>query len=165
MVPAVESCTHLRSLGLWSSGTDSWVLVFLFSRVSCSEKSQVGSPWNGTIYQVQWTAHFIRLSIICITRRVSFSPGNRTNRSLFKEHLVRTQISSGSDLSLSADIAGAWIGMLFFDLTIFLMTVYKSISRWKEDKSHRDVTLLRILLVDGEPIKPPSPDVHTPLLP
>ena len=55
--------------------------------------------------------------------------------------------------------------MLFFDLTIFLMTVYKSISRWKEDKSHRDVTLLRILLADGEPIKPPSPDVHTPLLP
>ncbi|KAF5359238.1 hypothetical protein D9756_003156 [Leucocoprinus leucothites] len=45
--------------------------------------------------------------------------------------------------------AGAWIGMLLFDLTVFLMTVHKSISRWKEDEFHQDTTLLHILLRDG----------------
>ncbi|KAJ3569708.1 hypothetical protein NP233_g4882 [Leucocoprinus birnbaumii] len=46
--------------------------------------------------------------------------------------------------------AALWIGMFLFDLIIFLMTVYKSIKRWKEDEFHQDTTLLHILLRDGE---------------
>jgi hypothetical protein len=49
-----------------------------------------------------------------------------------------------------SDYAGAWIGMLVFDVTVFLMTVYKSISRWKEDEFHQETTLLHVLLRDGK---------------
>lgn len=48
------------------------------------------------------------------------------------------------------DYAGAWLGMLLFDTIIFFMTVYKSITRWREDEFQQDTTLLYVLLRDGK---------------
>ncbi|KAF9446754.1 hypothetical protein P691DRAFT_707960 [Macrolepiota fuliginosa MF-IS2] len=45
--------------------------------------------------------------------------------------------------------AGAWSGMLIFDTIVFTMTIYKSISRWRNTEFHQDTTLLHILLRDG----------------
>jgi hypothetical protein len=54
-----------------------------------------------------------------------------------------------TQLLLCVDYAGLWIGVLAFDTSVFLMTVHKSISRWKEDELRQGTSITHILLRDG----------------